>query len=238
MKSIQMKALAVSGLVAALLAAFVSDSVNATENAQQNATFSMPGADFNFPLPQGYCLPQGVYETNAKITAAADRSNLTDLSFFGCDDMGSGGTLSTWGMVKTPFSAVNSTGNTRAELIASFKSVINPEDWAKINDAGGKKGTEGLQGVFGSGVGATLNIKPLQTDSNGAYMGGLVKLTKPDGSDVTFACVASATVVKGRLFYVYLYAPYRGAADIIALLKIVRSATAAFLTANGEATPL
>src|SRR5215472_2273589 len=112
---------AVRRLTCRTILALLALAIPASAGEQATAEFSLPGAKFVLPLPKGYCLPTGDYETNAKMTAAADTTNLTDVSFYGCDDMAAG-TLTTWGALKTPFSAVNASDNKLQDLVDYFKN--------------------------------------------------------------------------------------------------------------------
>jgi hypothetical protein len=75
-------------------------------------------------------------------------------------------------------------------------------------------------------------VKPLDADANAAYMGGTVTVDDPAGERL-IACAYATTVVKDRVFLLYLFEPYRDPRDITALLAQVKTATADFVAANG-----
>ena len=54
------------------------------------------------------------------------------------------------------------------------------------------------------------------------------------GTDKTQVTVGAATIVKGKLVYYYLYAPYVNADTVTAMLTRHQSNVAALLAANGD----
>jgi hypothetical protein len=136
-------------------------------------------------------------------------------------------------MLKTPMSTLNSADTKLQELIDYFKPQINTDAMKAINDAAGVAGTKRLQEVFGSGKSVSLDMKPLAYDARGIYFGGT--LTVNDGSGPSLlTCVYAMTVVKGRMFLLYLYAPYHDERDVLALMSAIEVSTAAFQDANAS----
>jgi hypothetical protein len=226
------------GLILLALTGVVTSSTAFAQNTQKMGTFSFPGADFNVPLPAGYCIPQGVYETKAKMVAATDTGNLTDLSFYSCADMDAGGRPTTWGMVKTPFAFMSVTNATRKELIDALSAKLDPDILQKMHDEIIKRGNTGIHNVVGDISISGLEMKPLSKDVNGVYFGGTVQYSASDHGQIQLTAVYSATVVKGRIFFLYLYGPYQSPGDVLSLLASLQAETAAFLSANGESTLL
>ena len=217
-------------ILTVLFAASMS-SAWADGKSSDTATFSLPGIEYKFSFPDGYCLATGIYDTQAKIAASADHDNLTDISFYVCDDMASNVAPSSWGMIKTPLGGINAGGTTRQQIIGYYKSQINPADLKKLMDDSAKGATEGIHNVAPD-VDVTLDIKPVDSDENGGYMGGTITATGPGGKKL-IAGAAASTVVKDRVFLLYLFKPYTGPADITDLLAKVKDATAKFVALNG-----
>ncbi len=222
-------------LVASLACAlFLPVSSSAAWAAGDGGTvaFSLPGVDFVFPFPDGYCAPTGRYDAQARITAAADHTNLTDVSYYRCEEMAAGAVSTRWGMLKTPMAMLNSAGTTRAALIDYLKTQINPDDMKKLLADGAKLANEGVHQTLGEGANLTADLKALDADANAAYMGGTVAISADSGQRLV-ACVYATTIVKDRVFLLYLFQRYNDPRDIVDLLAIVRTSTAKFVAANG-----
>jgi hypothetical protein len=220
-------------VAAAILCLALPQRSLAADPGPQRVEFFLPGAKFVLTLPAGYCSPVGDYEAKTRIIAAADTTNLTDVSFIGCADM-SAGTLTTWGMLKTPMSAVNSTDARLQDLIDYFKPQINTDAMRAINDAASAEGSKRLQEIFGSGKTVSLDMKPLAYDVHGIYFGGTVSVNDGSQPSSLLTCVYAITVVKGRVFMLYLYTPYHDERDVVALMSAVEGSTAAFQDANAN----
>jgi hypothetical protein len=196
--------------------------------AADTVPFSLPGIAFKFPLPAGYCVPTGRYADQAAHAAAADETNRTDVSYYICSDMAANSATSGWGMLKTPNALVDKSGGSRAALIDYFSKLVKPADLAKMNAESARIASKGLHDVGEKGS-VSLDLRPLDTDAIAAYMGGTVTI----GSGKLVACAYATTVVKDRVFLIYLFRPYTDARDITQLLAQVRVTTAAFVRANG-----
>jgi hypothetical protein len=218
----------------AVLAVFLSCAAAGAAGADPAnaiAAFSLPGGNFNVPLPDGYCIPTGEYEASAKITAAADADNLTDISFTSCSEMAANQPATTWGMIKTPLSTLKSAAGSRSELIDYFKTQVHPEDMKRWTDEASSEGQ--AQKVAGADTKIEASLKLLDTDAYGAYSGGTLSAAPAGGKGVVLGCAFGVTIANNRVFTLYLFAPYEGAKDVVNLLAKVKTATRAFVAANG-----
>ncbi len=206
----------------------------ATAAAPVIATISLPGAELQFPLPDGYCLPQGQYDAIAKVTAAADTTNATDLSYDSCAEMKAGQDLAHFGMVKTPKEALLQSYSL-PELVASFKAALGSgelrkalEDPKMLDSA-----KTDLKSVLGKDPTVSATIQPVDVDENGAYLAGTVTVSVDGKADVS-AIAAGITVVKTKLVMCYFYAPFHSLADVADVLKAAKAETALFIRQNGS----
>jgi len=200
-------------------------------NDARMGTFMLPGIEFKFPLPAGFCLPTGRYDDRARLTAGADTANITDISFDDCADMASGADLSRWGMVKTPRVYASADAGTREKFLRDLKAEIASGDFQKSMEQGVDDSNEALQQMYGPGAHVGAHMVPLETDANAGYIGGTITVNGEHGP-VTLACVWSVTVIKHRVLLLYFYGPYTAPNDIQALLNIRKPATAKMIDAN------
>lgn len=218
----------------ALILAGVPDVRAADATAtDRTATFSLPGGSFKAPVPEGYCVPTGEYDANAKITAAADTANLTDISFTGCAEMQAGLDQVTWAMIKTPLESLKESAGARHDVIDYFKNQIKPEDLKKWTDEAQTSTNAQAQTIYGKDLKIATEVKPLAADAFGAYLGGTISVDVAADKKILLTCVYGITVVNDRIFTLYFYSPYRDARDVVALLAKVQTATQAFVNANG-----
>lgn len=215
----------------ALIAACVT-SVVMPAHAGTVAVFSLPTGEYKAPLPDGYCTPTGTYEAQAKITAAADTTNLTDISFYLCDEMASKRDVTTWGMIKTPLETLNEKTPSRAELIAALKSQIDADEYKKLTAEAIQEALPQAQTIFGKDIKVGLDAKAVDSDAAGIYFAGTSMAS--DGTTTNTSAVAYAvTASAGNVFMIYLFGPYHGAKDVLAVLAKVKTATSDFVNTNG-----
>lgn len=199
----------------------------------RTASFSVGGAAFKFPLPDGYCLVQGRYTEIADTVAKLDPVNHTDASFIDCAEMAKGVDQEHWGAVKSVIATESGNGPTRGELIGYFKKSINPADIETLNHAAADVVGGQFDKQLGAKVDLKVDVKPLAFDDVAAYGGGRIDFTLPNGGKYPVACVFAATVLNGRVFNIYLFTVYTSPADIVTLLDKVKPVARAFVAANG-----
>jgi len=217
-------------LVVAVLA--ISGVVRA-DTAPTIMSFTLPGdKSFIVPLPAGYCVPTGAYETAAKMTASADPKNLTNVSFIDCADAAAGGELNHFGILKTPFELV-STDVDRAEILAELKPSVDTKALQDLNDAASNIGSESLTRVYGRDIKVSLDVRALDSDDKAVYYAGTADLSDAERQK-KLACAYAISVVRKRVIVLYLYAAFHDARDVTAVLSAVKDLTAAFVKANPE----
>lgn len=200
----------------------------------QTQSFTTGGTAFVFPMPDGFCLPTEQYDEAVRKLAAADSSNETMATVFSCHDMAAGAWPSLWGMLKTPRAGVvDSETPDRKALIAYFGSKIDQNALLHLNEAGSAVGSKDLSDALGKKVEAKADTKPLMTDDAAAYMGGTVMFTVSGNEPIPVAIAFSLTVVKGKMFFLYMYRRYHDDSDILDLLQRVKAATGDFVAQNG-----
>jgi hypothetical protein len=201
-------------------------------------SFPLPGASFNVPLPDGYCLPTPSYEAQFKLMAAADPANLTDISYVFCADEITGANMSTWGMIKTPLQTLQSNPGTRHDLIAQLKGAVHSDEMQKLltfnTDDPATKDKTNLTAVFGPDIRGAAKFDELDYDDNGVYFGGTVTYTSTSSdASYTSAGAYGVTIVNGRAFIIYVFKKYEDVRDIATVLAKVKAETSAFIAANG-----
>jgi len=135
------------------------------------------------------------------------------------------GATSSWGMLKTPREFAANGSYTREAVIAEIGSGINPALLKKINDLAAQIGQHKLAGAAAS---PAIDPAGLLVDANAVYSGGTLKTQ----SGAMVAAVYATTVVRKRIFLLYLFKNYRDARDIPMLLAKVQAATVKFIKAN------
>jgi hypothetical protein len=211
----------------AMLAAAIVLGSAASAGSSPVANLSLPGgAAYVFPFPDGYCpATTGMYADKAKQTAAGDTTNLTDAAYYPCAEMAANGPTSSWGMLKTPREFAANGNYTREAVIAELGSGLNPALLKKINDLATQVGQHKLAGAAAS---PAIDPAALLVDTNAVYSGGTLKTQ----SGAMVAAVYATTVVRKRIFLLYLFKNYQDARDIPMLLSKVQAATVKFVKAN------
>jgi hypothetical protein len=194
-------------------------------------TFSMPTGGYKVSLPDGYCTPTGQYDAAAKIAAAADSQNLTDFSFYLCAEMAGSKAVTSWGMIKTPLETLKEKTPSRAELIGQVSSQVDPATLKALNDKASQEAQSQVHNIYGNDVKIGLDAKGVDSDSAGVYFAGTISSSDSTGT-TTSAIAYSLTAAGGNVFMIYLYGPYAGASDILAVLAKVKKMTSDFVSAN------
>ena len=221
----------IGGALALGLGAWLS--AQAASTGPTIASFSLPTGSYKAPLPDGYCLPTGKYDANAKLGAAADSTNLTDLTFYRCADMTAGADPTSWGMVKTPLSVVSAKAPPRSQLIAEMKSQVDPAAMKRLDDEAAKQATPQAERVFGQDLKVGMDAKAVGSDQFGIYFAGTLTVTDQSNKTTTLAIAYAITSANGGIFSIDIYGRYHNARDILNVLASVKKTTADFVNANG-----
>lgn len=195
--------------------------------------FEMSSGTFNAPLPDGYCVPTGAMEGLFATLATADKVNKTDISFTACTDLANG-TITSWGMIKTPVALQEGHLGPRAAMLATVKATLETDAGKKSlnitdNDIDTKTN---LREMFGKDFKGTTKIEQLGSDDKAIYFGGVANYDNGKGTTQTVACAYAMTIVRENAFAIIIYKQFESADDIAALLVKVKPAVTAFIAAN------
>jgi hypothetical protein len=198
--------------------------------------FQLPTGTFNAPLPDGFCVATGRFEVMAKMLAAADTINLTDITYVDCNDIAAGqGPASSWGMIKTPLETLKARMGQRAAALAQLKASLDADASRKMLDITSDDiaTKTNLKKIFGNDFTGSAKFEPLYSDDKGVYFGGIANYDDGKGGTAKVAVAYGVTVVNDSAFAIYLYRPFTDVSDIADLANKVKVETAAFIAANG-----
>jgi hypothetical protein len=197
-------------------------------------TFALLSGTFNAPLPDGYCVAGGKFEALAKVLASADTTNLTDVTYVDCDALTTG-TLSSWGMIKTPLATLQAKAPARGIVLAQIKASAESASGKKVLDISSDDlaRKSNLNKIFGPDLKGSAKFEPMGYDGNAVYFGGVANYDDGKNPPAKIAVAYSITTVNGSYFSIYLYRRFTDAGDITALLDKIKPETAAFIAANG-----
>lgn len=218
-----LRALALLPMLLAAPAAFATDPPY---------TLSLPGVEARFPFPDGFCEAKGVYVQQAAASQGFDHVNKTLVSYYLCADMEKTAPPTMWGNVKTPLALLDKPHVSRKATLDYFRTKVDPTYLDRLMKTVTASANRDMHDQLG-GASISLDVQPLLVDDNAAYIGGKVAINDPDGPQIFISAVYATTVVKDRLFIIYLYKPFESPADIKLLLDTLRAQAAAFVVANG-----
>lgn len=198
-----------------VLAALPLIAASPAPDARQ-ADFQVGGVSFSLPLPASYCLPAGKDAAVAKLMAAGDTTNTTDLTLVRCDE-GIVPGANDYTYVKTPVAALQITidrPTLLAQLGAEFGKAI---DTTSASSQAGKK----LSEVAGMKIDISGSFAPRGKDDVCGYMAGVLHVaTDKISYDQPIAvCITS---VGGRVLSVYRTGKKNDEAGILALMREAR----------------
>jgi hypothetical protein len=199
--------------------------------AAEQAKFTVGGEEFRLSLPDGFCLPVDEFVEFARVAEQLDQTNMTDTTFVRCSDIKQHSEPTGWGMMKTPRASIGKKVPSRSEIIAYFQSNIkNPEIFQSLNNPDSLINKR-FQDVFGLDANVKSSLQPLAVDDKAGYIGGTVS-GSVKGHEIIVAGAAAATVVRDRIFFYYLFRPYKSPKDIAELLPLVKAGMLQFIVEN------
>jgi len=215
--------------IAVALGIVVLPAANAA--AAEHAKFTVGGEEFQLSLPDGFCLPVDEFVEFARVAEQLDQTNMTDATFVKCGDIEKHSEPTGWGMMKTPRSSIGKKVPPRSEIIAYFQNNIkNPEIFQSLNNPD-KLTNKRFQDVFGVDANVKSSLQPLAVDDKAGYIGGTVS-GSVKGHEIIVAGAAAATVVRERIFFFYLFRPYKSPKDIADLIPLVKAGMLQFIVEN------
>jgi len=180
-------------------------------------SFTVGGANFEMPIPAGFCLPNGKTADAARLLATGDKDNVTSVTLLSCTGDG----FDTYILIKTPVSLSN-TDFTREETLKSLGAAFEtPLFKDRLPSAVIDKSAQGLSEAFGQKVDLAGEVKPLGKDQACAYLGGTMDVKMPQ---ITYrVSVGTCLTAVGRRFIaVNAYGPDKGSAGVAALVATAR----------------
>ena len=204
-------------------AALLLVGTTAAGAAGPTASFRFGGVEFEAPIPEGYCLPQGADIDVAQLIAAGDRDNVTHLTLYRCGPHE--GVRTDYILLKTPRQALFANLE-REQLLAAMAQVFESPEFESTVAAMPDRVAGDLSTVVGRDVDLAGRVRPLGRDDTCAYMGGTLQVSV---AQVTYPISLGLcmTVVSGRLVSVNYYGPDRGEAgvrDLLARAKLFAQA--------------
>lgn len=173
--------------------------------AQTAATteFTVGDVAIELPLPAGFCPANGVGVQVAKIVAAADKDNATDLTLFPCNDQS--GTAPDYYLVKTPASML-AAKSPRADILASLKAEFDKPGFAEALEAADINGktSEAYSKLMQQKAEVSGKVEPMGIDETCAYMGGVMHFQSA-ATRYSRAISACITSVGDRVVMIYRY---------------------------------
>ncbi len=156
-----------------LLLTAPADDVPLPADTRGSLSFRQNGAEFNVPVPQGMCAPQGQQIEIADLIAAADDRNVTHVTMMSCNPERAD---TDYLMIKTPRSALL-TMMEREAFLDALQAEMNLPSFQTYLQGGEFRGE--LEGSFAEmGFNFTINggIRPLGRDDICVYMGGIFRV--------------------------------------------------------------
>lgn len=177
-------------------------SVPAWAQQAKTAEFSVGGADFELPIPEGFCLPAGPTATAAEVLAKADPQTVTNASLFACDYATTG---RDYYLVKTPVALV-STPMTRAQMLPELaRQFGSPELLARIAPDKVNAETQGsLSNAMGRDVKVDAKVSPRGTDDVCGYVAGVMNY-EIEGRPFKVEISGCLSAVGDRVIFVFYY---------------------------------
>ncbi len=201
---------------------------------QKSATFSLRGTNYQFTIPDGYCLAAGPQQSWADAAAAGDIYNDTLLTMVPSNEWEcqNGFTSIT---LKTPAAPLQFDIPSRQQFLKEFRSVVVNEQLSEALANPTKLVGRKVEDVFGTDIklGAT-HVEPVAADDDAGYVAGTAVSSLPGSKESVVATAAALTVVRGNIV-VYLWSgPYQDAADIAIALQQAKAGMKKFLAENPE----
>jgi hypothetical protein len=186
-------------------AALLTCSATVAADTDTVAKFRIGGADYEMPLPSGYCLPNGKFAEIAQLMAGTDAGNDTLVTAYQCAK----GAITTAEypiLIKSP-KAMLQTSIGRKDLLGQLGPAFeNPNLSALIAGTSDAANSKSLSEALGADVKAKTEVAPVGRDDTCGYLGGVVSLTNADRV-VAASAVACITAVQNHVVLVYLYGP-------------------------------
>lgn len=200
---------------------------------ESRVTFTLGGSAIAFPMPAGYCQANGRYAEIGRTLAALDKQNRTEVFFADCGDMAKGADMTSWGTLKAPTQTAEGGAGSRRRVIARFAAQIDPDALAALNRDAETQTGKAYRQELGANANLDVAFKPLAADDDAAYLGGTLDWKDQLGNAIPVAAAFSVTVVHDRIFFLYFFTLQKSPQDILAMLEKAKSATHAFVDANG-----
>jgi hypothetical protein len=191
------------------------------QQAPATARFNVGSVAMDAKLPAGFCEPSGAAIAAARLTAASDPGNATDLTLYPCTD--TSGAPPEYFLVKTPRNLLD-TAMTREELLKALTAELEDPSFSaeKLSSEANSSASDSVSKASGVQVQVKTDIRPLGRDGECAYMGGVVALTagSQSGSVNVGGCI---TAVGNRVVMVFYY---RAGSNIAEAAKLLPAAKA------------
>jgi hypothetical protein len=189
--------------------------------APREASFQVGGVSFRLPLPSGYCLPRGAQVEVARLVAAGDPQNVTNLTLFPCNAPVDAEGLSAqkdYILIKTPKQAVDAEV-ARDALLQGMGEAFESPAFAQAMASGQflKESGKGVSDVVGRKVDLSGTVAPRGKDDLCAYLGGIMSVASSIKS-YSLAVGSCITAVGGRVLSVYWYGADERPAGVARLL--------------------
>jgi hypothetical protein len=169
----------------------------ALAQGSRTADFHIGTVAFEFPLPDGYCLPEGKVAEAAATLASVDTQNVTELTIVPCGKAFENDFYA----IKAPRAMIDTPAE-RAPFLQSLAPVFGTPGHDQDFAAATSRAADDFSTAIGKRVDMSGALKPLGVDSMCAYIGGLLTVSADEESQVA-AVAGCVTVIGGRAIYVY-----------------------------------
>ena len=196
--------------------------------------FTVQGANYRFTIPKGFGEVTGEYRKWADAVSAMDAKNITHFTLIPPEQNNrQNGKVTTWAMLKTPQRSIGKTIPPRKEMIQGMKGLIKQPERADIFKDATKLAGKKFEDVFGKEAKFGAQMDFVDADDSAIYLAGTATF-EVDGVKSTVAGAGAGTVVRGNVFFYFVYSEYRDVADIATGLKQVKEDIRQFIASNPE----
>ncbi len=186
-------------------------------------TIEVGGVKITVPIPDGYCVPDGMMAEMTKKIADMDKYNATHLTIMKCDEDGSLSPEPDYFILKTPMTMLTMDVN-KPGLIASMGAAFaNPAFGKMMNgEAMNNEMSSAMSEGFGTKMDFNGETRPLGKDSDCAYIGGVMEMST-EAMSRKLATAICVTAVGKRTVTINWYGTDTTNEGVVALAKKARA---------------
>ena len=214
--------------------AMLTSAAAAAAPSERFVTFNVMGDDVRTPIPDGLCEVRDRYVALAQMLAAGDEQNLTFMTLYDCAAMDRGESSANYILIKAPRTSLRVKVE-RPELLEAM-GAIPPSELAAVLDGDtiDASANKSLNEVLGLEGEIKSNIQPVDRDTSGYYLAGVLKMQVDEQAHTSVVAVA-ITSIKGHVLSYNVYNDGDKPADIAAVLNRAKTGLSGWIAANPTA---